>query len=449
MSDDQCKSIRPGTEQDETPVECRLPAFHEGSHATLAENLDHGSPVWPWTEAECKAPLYLLAKNGRTVLCQRTAGHPGKHAHKRYEWPRPGGTRIAMGGCTAVAYTAAHGVFYCDHLEGHHFGHWSDLARLAWDSDGSPEPVSDVAEDDRCATTLRIDPSMRCDREAGHHGGHTFGDAVAEHARSAIRVRCEAQYKLDNGRAVRCTKEAGHVELHAHLGLHWSGDPWGVVQTTGIGEVASDSAGQPRLSDSPTVMADFGSAVAEHARTASRAVAWAGHLASVNGNRDELILRLLERVEQLEQGAYADGPATDDMFAKLERKVDALERGLGQTSNLLHSAIEASEPEDPGTRLLERMDALATEITRQNLETQRVVASQSEFILAALKDASVTHTLPPCPTRFREGECAGVLGHPGQCTVHADDIGAPEADTVTDAGGHVYDENEGSPTGPF
>lgn len=424
MSDDQCKSIRPGTERDETPVECLLRQFHEGDHATdPASERGFGSPTWPWTEAECKAPLYLLAKNGRTVLCQRAAGHPGKHAHKRYEWVRPSENHLARGKCVAVAYTAVHGVFYCDHLEGHHFGHWSDLSRLAWDSDGSPGPVSDVVEDDRCAITLRIDPSMRCNRGAGHYGGHTFGDAPEQ------PQQCRELFAGNPG--VQCSLVAGHLGEHrtANGEMTWPG-------------------GAAR------VMADFGSAMAaDHARV-DRAEQWAQRLAAVSGNRDELILRLLERVERLEQGAYADGPATDDMFAKLERKMDFLEKKLGQTTHLLHSAIEASEPEtsardDWGPRLMERMDALTTEITRQNLATQRVVASQSEFILAALKDASVTHTLPPCPTRFREGECAGVLGHPGQCTVHADDIGAPEADTVTDAGGHVYDENEGSPTGPF
>lgn len=43
----------------------------------------------------------------------------------------------------------------------------------------------------------------------------------------------------------------------------------------------------------------------------------------------------------------------------------------------------------------------------------------------------------PCPTRFREGECAGTVGHAGECTVNADDIPseqerpAPPADPST------------------
>lgn len=42
----------------------------------------------------------------------------------------------------------------------------------------------------------------------------------------------------------------------------------------------------------------------------------------------------------------------------------------------------------------------------------------------------------PCATRFREGECAGTVGHAGECTVNADDIPseqeqAPPADPST------------------
>lgn len=82
-------------------------------------------------------------------------------------------------------------------------------------------------------------------------------------------------------------------------------------------------------------------------RAKSREEQWTERLGDAGGNRDELMLRLFERVEALEQGA-ANGAATDDRFASTNRAVEAL---MGSVDRLTRRVRDLEKAQVYNTRL--------------------------------------------------------------------------------------------------
>lgn len=176
----------------------------------------------------------------------------------------------------------------------------------------------------------------------------------------------------------------------------------------------------------------------------SREAQWEDRIRSAGGNRDELILQLFERVEQLEQTS-AGGAAVDDMFATMNRARQRLAQGLGEVEKRM-TRLEQAQVYGPGPHDLSALQAsIKNHINRALADLgaglgirlnamQDVLTRQQAAVLAQLipEPEPVTHVEPGldytterasgspaavrCSTRFREGQCLGYAGHDGECS---------------------------------
>lgn len=115
----------------------------------------------------------------------------------------------------------------------------------------------------------------------------------------------------------------------------------------------------------------------------SREAQWAELIQAADGNRDELILRLFERVEKLEQGA-ANGAATDDMFATTNRAVEGLAGGMDRLTQRVRD-LEKAAAYSTGPHDLSALQAsIENHINRALTEFGRETNTQFERLNGAI-----------------------------------------------------------------